>query len=69
MSFKNWPALGSSPRAHVIDRLRLDASAGQGIPEEVWLRLAAVLEAKQGRGVGYLRPVQERQLRLAHLSR
>jgi hypothetical protein len=33
------------------------------VPEDVWLRLAAVLAAKQGRGK-YLRPVQERRLRL-----
>jgi hypothetical protein len=56
-------------RAHVIKRLRLDASAGQGVPEDVWLRLAAVLAAKQARGVEHLRPIQERQLRLARLGR
>ena len=56
-------------RADVINRLKLDHRAGQGIADEVWLSLARELEAKHSRGLAYLRPAQDKQLRLARLSR
>jgi hypothetical protein len=62
MNANNEPIINPL-RTRVVACLCLDASAGQGVPEDVWLRLAAVLAAKQGRGK-YLRPIQERRLRL-----
>jgi hypothetical protein len=53
---RSIPAFNGS-RDYVTQRLRLDASAGQAVPEDVWLRLAAVLAAKQGGGVEHLRPI------------
>ena len=52
-------------RAEIIDRLKLDHRAGQGLADAVWLSLAEALAAKPSRGVSYFRPSQEQNLRLA----
>lgn len=64
-----WHTNSRGQRAYVMVRLRLDSRAGRGVPDEVWVRLAAVLDAKGSGGVSYLRPVQERRLRQARLHR
>jgi hypothetical protein len=50
---RSIPAFNGS-RDYVTQRLRLDASAGQAVPEDVWLRLAAVLAATEIEMLGSL---------------